>query len=313
MSQVKIPEAAHPERTIVISRHIHAAKECVYAAWTETALIEKWWAPRGYSTKVPQNDLRVGGMWRYEMTGADGAAVPCVGTYQEVVPGERVTTTVGFEPTFKKQAGIDLADVVATTYFTDNPLGGMDLTLHLVHPTTLDKAKYEQMGVAIGWQSSFDKLQEQLDREAILQAMARWRAAVENRDMEALVAAYAPEVMLFDLKPPYKLVGPAAVRADWEACLPYFPKKFWIRHEDAVLTVGGDAAFVYGLVKIDPIGEESRAGDQYLRFTVCFQRIGGKWRVTHEHVSTPVNPVTNAAVWIKDKNDLSVPDYGGCK
>lgn len=48
----------------------------------------------------------------------------------------------------------------------------------------------------------------------------------------------------------------------------------------------------------------------WIRITVCYRRIEGEWKVVHEHVSLPFNPMNNQAWEIKDPDSLDMPDYG---
>ena len=141
--------------------------------------------------------------------------------------------------------------------------------------------------------------------------IADWARALEARDLDALFASYAENVVLFDVKPPFRLRGVDAYRAMWQACLPYFPARFAIEHRDLDVTATGDAAFAYGLVHIRPIGEESKAGQTWLRATICYARVDGAWRVVHEHVSVPFDPMTGQAVFMTDPEEADRP-FSGC-
>jgi uncharacterized protein (TIGR02246 family) len=135
----------------------------------------------------------------------------------------------------------------------------------------------------------------------ILDLIAKWRRALEARDLDGLVADYADDAVLYDVKPPYMLQGPAAIRRVWEQCLPSFPKAFKSEHRDLKVEVNGDLAFVHGLHHIHPIGEPNHpAGQSWIRVTACYRRVEGRWLVAHEHVSMPfdcatgkVAPITN--------------------
>jgi uncharacterized glyoxalase superfamily protein PhnB len=41
----------------------------------------------------------------------------------------------------------------------------------------------------------------------------------------------------------------------------------------------------------------------WMRVTACFKRIEGRWRIVHEHVSVPFNPMTGEAVMLKSATD----------
>jgi ketosteroid isomerase-like protein len=144
--------------------------------------------------------------------------------------------------------------------------------------------------------------------------MAAWSRAVEAKDAAAITRDYADEAVIYDAIPPYKTVGPAALRQSWEGCLPFFPEKFRSEHRDLEIQVDGDIAFAYGVHHFVPEQADDPVGQSWLRVTVCFRRIDGKWKVVHEHISQPFNPMDNQAWAIKDPDVADMPDYSaaGC-
>ncbi len=145
-----------------------------------------------------------------------------------------------------------------------------------------------------------DKTGTAKDEQDIRALAAAWSKALENRDLDGMMAGYAPDALLFDLKPPYRRDGADAIRRMWEACLPYFPEKFKAERRDLEVVASGDAAFLHGLHRIEPIGEPRPACETWIRVTVCYRRIGGAWRVTHEHVSVPFDPMTGKVATITE-------------
>jgi uncharacterized protein (TIGR02246 family) len=139
------------------------------------------------------------------------------------------------------------------------------------------------------------------EEREIRELIAKWRAALEAKDLDGLAAGYADDAVLFDVKPPYKLQGPAAIRATWEQCLPYFPRSFKSEHRDLKIDVNGSIAFVHGLHHITPTDEPNHpAGQSWIRVTACYRKVNGRWLVAHEHVSMPfdcatgsIAPITN--------------------
>lgn len=90
---------------------------------------------------------------------------------------------------------------------------------------------------------------------AIRQMMDDWARALERRDAAAMTAHYAPDVAVFDVKPPYVLQGVDAYRSTWGACFPYLPRRFRCERKDIALTVGTDLAFCHCLSRIAPVDE----------------------------------------------------------
>src|SRR2546425_388107 len=111
------------ERELVITRVFDAPRDLVWKAWTDPKHVAQWWGPMGFTTKVPELDLRPGGRWRYIMTGPDGIEYPVKGVFREVVPFERIVTTDEFDEGFQQPVATDLpSGIVVTCTFGD--LGG---------------------------------------------------------------------------------------------------------------------------------------------------------------------------------------------
>jgi uncharacterized protein (TIGR02246 family) len=150
------------------------------------------------------------------------------------------------------------------------------------------------------------------DQAAIKAIMASWARAIESKNLDALMDHYAPDVLLYDLKPPYKIIGVQAYKTMWEQCLPYFPKSFSSVQRDLKLVVGTDSAFAAYINKFEVPGEPHPCANSWIRVTACFQKIAGRWLITHEHVSLPYNPMNNTVVPITDPDNLTF-DWGNCE
>jgi uncharacterized protein YndB with AHSA1/START domain len=78
------------ERSFVITRRLPATTDRVFAAWTEPAQLDRWFAhlPPAVPTTV---DLRVGGCWQLEMVETPQRRYLTGGTYREIdAPGRLV-------------------------------------------------------------------------------------------------------------------------------------------------------------------------------------------------------------------------------
>ena len=153
------------------------------------------------------------------------------------------------------------------------------------------------------------------DVETIRGLIADWSRALEAKNTGHLLANYLPDVVLYDAIPPYKSVGVEAIRQIWEACMPSMPEKFESIHRDLHIEVSGDLAVAYGLHHMKPVQPPNHpCGNTWMRITVGFKRVGGQWKVAHEHVSVPFNPM-NSTVWlISDPDRMDQPEWGkACK
>jgi uncharacterized protein YndB with AHSA1/START domain len=151
------------DREIVLTREFDVPRDLLYKVWTEKGHIEKWFGPKGFSTRVDSIDLSVGGKSQYTMIGPDGKEYPSKGVFKEIVPNERIVTTDEFgEDVDEVLKGIDLPEGMVTTALFDNLGSRSRLTIQIAHPTVEDRKKHENMGVVDGWSSSLDKLDEYL-------------------------------------------------------------------------------------------------------------------------------------------------------
>ena|ERR1700752_1514791 len=58
-------------KKINVKREFDAPVDTVWAAWTQPALLDQWWAPKPYVAKTKSMDFREGGQWLYAMIGPD--------------------------------------------------------------------------------------------------------------------------------------------------------------------------------------------------------------------------------------------------
>jgi uncharacterized protein YndB with AHSA1/START domain len=62
------------EYELAIERYIDAPPDVVFKVWTER--LEEWWAPKPWTTKIIEQDLRAGGRSAMIMSGPDGTTAP---------------------------------------------------------------------------------------------------------------------------------------------------------------------------------------------------------------------------------------------
>lgn len=79
-----------PDREILLTRHLDASPSAVWRAWTDPALLPKWWGPDGYHCETESIDLRAGGSWRFTMVG-EGQRFANLHEFGEMEPEKRLT------------------------------------------------------------------------------------------------------------------------------------------------------------------------------------------------------------------------------
>ena len=121
----------------------------------------------------------------------------------------------------------------------------------------------------------------------IRQLIDGWVKAVRAKDVTAAMAPYAPDALSFDLAPPLQYRGAAANRKSLEEWFPTFRGPIGYEIRDLTITASDEVAFSHSLNRINGARTDGTETDVWVRATVCFRKIGGKWTITHEHVSVP--------------------------
>ncbi|HMF75845.1 MAG TPA: SgcJ/EcaC family oxidoreductase [Bryobacteraceae bacterium] len=119
--------------------------------------------------------------------------------------------------------------------------------------------------------------------------------AVRARDVDASVAGYAPDLLLFDVVNPLQYLGRDNARkraAEWFASFEG-PVGYEVR--DLTIDAGEDTAFSHSLNRVIATTRDGMKLDMWWRSTVCYRKFDGKWHVTHEHNSVPFDVTSGKA------------------
>lgn len=131
----------------------------------------------------------------------------------------------------------------------------------------------------------------------IRRLIADWEDALCRRDLEGLMAFYSHDVVLFDVHPPFRVEGPEKIRDLWEGVLPLIPERF----ERCELRIVADRAAAFAHWCLRPAGTLDRSVvPAWIRVSAGYRVEDGRWKVVHEHVSLPVDPITSQAVRLSE-------------
>jgi ketosteroid isomerase-like protein len=123
-----------------------------------------------------------------------------------------------------------------------------------------------------------------------------WAKAAMANDIDGIMSHYAPDVRAFDAILQLQFGGTDAYREHWQACLAMCPGPMIFEIHDLTVAVEGDLAFCHGLARCGAIqdGEEKTS---WMRGTVGYRRVGGRWMIVHEHWSAPFDPKSGKALF----------------
>src|SRR6201984_2704467 len=106
--------------TIRLHRVLRATPEKIYKAFLDPDAMAKWLPPNGFTGKVHQMDVKVGGGYKMSFTNfTTGKSHSFGGTYLELKPHERIRYTNKFEggnlPAGEMQTTVTLKQVLCGT------------------------------------------------------------------------------------------------------------------------------------------------------------------------------------------------------
>lgn len=111
------------------------------------------------------------------------------------------------------------------------------------------------------------------------------------------MSVYATDVVSFDIEPPLQHVGGPAKRKNWERVFAAYERPLDYEVRELAITVGGDVAFAHSLNRLSGT---LRSGAQttgfWVRATMCFRKLNGRWAIAHDQVSVPLDMTTGAAL-----------------
>lgn len=140
--------------SLTLKRRLAAPPAKVYAAWTQPAQLTKWFGPDSGPVLHAEADVRVGGRFHVVFRTEDGEQHDVSGTYQEVVPNEKLRFTWQW---------ITLPERQSLVTILIKPEGDGCL-LTLIHEQFFDEAARD--GHERGWTGCLDKLERVLGPEA---------------------------------------------------------------------------------------------------------------------------------------------------
>jgi ketosteroid isomerase-like protein len=111
---------------------------------------------------------------------------------------------------------------------------------------------------------------------------------VRAKDVNAVMSHYASERVHFLLAPPLQYSGANAIRKeDLEGWFSSFQGPIGYEIRDLQVATGNQVAFCHALNRMSGAKVDGTSTDLWFRWTVCFRKIGGEWKITHEHESVP--------------------------
>jgi uncharacterized protein YndB with AHSA1/START domain len=134
--------------SLSIKRRLNAPPAKVFAAWTDSAKIARWFGPAHIEVVRAEADARVGGRYRIVARSPDGEEHDVSGVYREVVPERKLVFTWAWRSTPERES------LVTVELKGD----GDGTLLTLTHEQFFDEGARDRH--RSGWTGALDKLEK---------------------------------------------------------------------------------------------------------------------------------------------------------
>jgi uncharacterized protein (TIGR02246 family) len=126
------------------------------------------------------------------------------------------------------------------------------------------------------------------DEAAMRRLIEDWAAAVRARDVGGVVAHHTDDVLMFDVPPPVAVRGISAYRETWPAFFEALTQgRAAFDIVELNVTAGETVAFATALLRCDSQQQLAKDSSPRLRLTIGLRKVGGAWKIAHEHHSFP--------------------------
>jgi uncharacterized protein (TIGR02246 family) len=146
-------------------------------------------------------------------------------------------------------------------------------------------------------QNKTAKAPSNTDKQQIEALVQRYSKAFNAKDVNAIMANYAPgdQLFVFDVIPPRQYAGWDAYKKDFEDLFAGFPGPVTDSISELNITVIGPVAYSHRIESAEFTGKDGSKLNLVVRVTDVYRKIKGKWLIVQEHVSVPVDPMTGKA------------------
>src|SRR5512145_1598216 len=145
-------------RKIIVERQFATPISKVWDAWTDSKLLDQWWAPKPWKAKTKKMDFRVGGSWLYAMVGPDGEEHYAINKYKSIIPGKGFSGLDAFSDS-EGNINRDLPQNIWEVSFIEQP-GMTSVKINLSFDRLEDLEKIIEMGFKEGFESALENLDE---------------------------------------------------------------------------------------------------------------------------------------------------------
>jgi len=101
MTSSSEPPPSSPDREIISVRVFDASPEQLFQAWTDPAILARWWGPKDFKNTFEVFEPRPSGTWKFVMHGPDGTDYKNESIFRELEKPSRIVLDHLSSPRFR--------------------------------------------------------------------------------------------------------------------------------------------------------------------------------------------------------------------
>lgn len=155
-----------PRLDLTLQRVIRAPRQTIWQAWTDPALLERWWVPAPTIAHVDRLDVRPGGGFVTSMSEDGHTFVPHTDSIFLVVePETRLVFTNAIDSAWRPASPAPVS-MTAEIILSEHP-EGTDYRVIVRHGDPTARDRHEELGFFDGWGSITGALTALVESEAV--------------------------------------------------------------------------------------------------------------------------------------------------
>lgn len=125
------------------------------------------------------------------------------------------------------------------------------------------------------------------DESEIRRIFDQWSKAVRDKDFETIRAHHHPNILMFDVPPPFLSRGIAAYMETWDLFFACTSTQVKFDFDHLEIHVSPEVAFLTAIGHCRNIEPDGQVLPLDFRLTMGLRKIDGQWIILHEHHSLP--------------------------
>ncbi|MEO6283731.1 MAG: SRPBCC domain-containing protein [Dyadobacter sp.] len=143
---------------IKVEREFAAPVANVWAAWTQSNILDQWWAPKPWKARTKSQDFKEGGSWLYAMVGPEGEEHWARLDYKSISP---LKSFSGIDAFCDEEGNLnpDFGRSTWTNQFTGTS-DSTTVSINIQYDNLADLEQIIQMGFKEGFLAGMENLDE---------------------------------------------------------------------------------------------------------------------------------------------------------